>query len=240
MSRGMRLSVLGLYTFNNHLFDEMKFPSQFTEDDKMVTINNILCECAELEILFPDYDMCKAMIGLWSRFNLPTWERIYKASLMEYNPIENYNRTEIETINSSDTDSHTGNDVTKHTGTDTQLTSTTGKETNNGNDTNLNKVTGYNGNQMVDHDQATLNHSHTIEDTNTGSNATNYGKTETLTHGETISRVGENTRENHTSGNIGVTTSQQMLEQEIDISYKINIFSIILESFKDRFCLLVY
>lgn len=240
MSRGMRMSIVGLYTFNQHLFDDMKFPTRFTQEDKDTIINNILYECAELEILFPDYDVCKSMIGLWSKFNLPTWERIYNASLKEYNPIENYNRTEIETIHTNDTDSHTGNDIRKHSGTDTQLTSTHGTEENVGNDTNLNQVAGYNGNRLIDHDKAELDHSHTITDDNTGSNATTYGKTETLTHGETVTREGENVRENHTSGNIGVTTSQQMLDQEIDIAYKINIFSIILESFKERFCLLVY
>lgn len=240
MSNGMRMSVLGLYTFNDRLFDEMKYPEGFTDEDKKTVINNILADCAGLEILFPDYDVCKNMIGLWSKFNMPTWNRIYKASLMSYNPIENYNRTEIETINSKDTDIHSGKDETKNTGTDTQLTSTSGTEHNTGNDENLNLVTGYNGSTLVTHDKSILDHSHTITDENTGSNATNYGKTTTLTHGETVDRTGENTRENHTTGNIGVTTSQQMLEQEIEVSAKLNIFKIILDSFKERFCLLVY
>ena len=51
---------------------------------------------------------------------------------------------------------------------------------------------------------------------------------------------GDITRNNHTSGNIGVTTSQMMLEQEIEVSAKLNVIKMIVESFKDRFCLLVY
>ena len=240
MSRGMRLSVLGLYKFNNHLFDDMRLPTGMTADDRETVIGNILAECAELECLFPDYDYCKLMIGLWSKLCLPTWQRIYNAAQMEYNPIENYNRTEIETINTDQTDAHTGNDVRKDSGTDLQLVKSNGTETNSGTDTTNGYITSYDSNAPQLHDRNDLIHGHTMTDDNSGSNSTTYGKTETLTHGETINREGETTRENHTTGNIGVTTSQQMLEQEIEVSDKLNILKIITESFKDRFCLLVY
>ncbi|MBO5839663.1 MAG: hypothetical protein J6R06_08325 [Bacteroidales bacterium] len=240
MSRGMKLSVLGLYTFNNHLFDEMRIPYDFNLEDRETIIGNILAECAELEILFPDYNVCKSMIGLWSRLNFFEWNRIYKLAQMEYNPIENYNKTEIETIKSNDVNSHSGEDVSKLSGTDTQLTSTSGKETNNGTDKNENYITAYNGDAIKKHDESFLTHNHTIEDENTGSNATNYGKTETLQHGEKITREGENTRENHTTGNIGTMTSQDMATQEVELTPKINVMKIIVNSFKERFCLLVY
>ena len=41
-------------------------------------------------------------------------------------------------------------------------------------------------------------------------------------------------------GNIGVTTSQEMLTQELELAKIINVIPIIIESFKDRFCLMVY
>lgn len=240
MSRGMKMSVLGLYKFNSHLFDEMKYPSGFTSNDKETVIGNILSECAELEILFPNYDTCKTMIGLWSKLNIFEWERIYKLAQMEYNPIENYNKTELETIKSNDVNSHSGEDVSKHSGTDTQTTLTSGKETNNGTDKNENYITAYNGNNSTKHDETDLTHSHTIEDENRGSNSTSYGKTETIQHGEKITREGENIRENHTTGNIGTMTSQSMAEQEVELTPKLNVMKIIVNSFKDRFCLLVY
>ena len=40
-------------------------------------------------------------------------------------------------------------------------------------------------------------------------------------------------------GNIGVTTSQQMVKEELEIR-KINMIDVIVDSFKKRFCLLVY
>lgn len=240
MSRGTRLSVLGLYKYNSGLFSEMDYPSGFTTDQKQTVVGNILAECAELEILFPDWNICKSMIGLWSKMNVPVWNRIYQASLLEYNPIENYNRTEVETTGAGKTSTHSGTDTSSFSGTDSQMFSSSGSETHSGTDTNTNAITSYDSNSLYTHDQDSFLHGHAVSDSSSGSNSTTYGKKETLQHGETIKDVENITRNNHTSGNIGVTTSQQMLEQEIEIAAKLNIMQIIVESFKDRFCLLVY
>lgn len=220
MSRGMRLSVLGLYKADSGLFSEMVYPSGFTADEKQTTVGNILAECAELECLFPDPDTLKSMIGLWSKMNISVWERIFTASKLDYNPIENYNRTELETISDDRTDTHSG--------TDSSLSSNT--QTNSGTDSNTNSITSYDTNNYQAHDKSDLTHGHIVTDSGSGS----------FTHGEVITHDGDITRNNHTSGNIGVTTSQQMLEQEIEVSAKLNVIKMIVESFKERFCLLVY
>lgn len=304
MSRGATLSVLGLYNFDPSLFDEMAYPSGFTSEEKQTVVGNILMECAELEFLFPDFNAAKQAIGLWSRLNVAVWERIFTAANLEYNPIENYNRTELETIADDRTDTHSGNDVTRSSGVDSraltstktethsgsdskQLSSTdsetnsgsdsrqlssTGSETNSGTDTQTNKISGYDSGNLVDHDQNLLQHGHGVSTTSSGSDATTYGhvisktgsgsdattyghviteggsgsdattygKTETLTHGEQIVHDGDITKNSHISGNIGVTTSQQMLEQEIEISAKLNVMDMIVRAFKERFCILVY
>ena len=308
MSRGSRLSVLGLYKADSGLFSEMVYPSGFSDDEKQTTVGNILADCAELECLFPDPDTMKTMIGLWSKLNISVWERIFTASQLEYNPIENYNRTELETISDDRTDTHSGNDVNKLTGTDTRLldntqthsgsdthatsethtgtdthtisethsgtdthtisethsgtdTHTT-SETHSGTDTTTNSITAYDANTQYVHDTSALLHGHGISGSDAlahgesisgsdtmahghkivddGSDSITYGKTETLTHGEKIVSEGDITKNSHISGNIGVTTSQQMLEQEIEISAKLNVIKMIVNSFRERFCLLVY
>ena len=256
MSRGCTLSVLGLYHADNTLFDSMMFPSGFSQDDKDIVIGNILAECAELEILFTDPGTLKNMIGLWSKINLFVWNRVFSAASLEYNPIENYNRTELETIADDRTDTHSGNDVNRASGTDTDTISSSNTETHSGTDTNTisssntenntgtdittNSVSSYDSNTYQPHDKTEMQHGHSISNIGSGSNSTAYGKTETLTHGEVITHNGDITRNNHTSGNIGVTTSQQMLEQEIKIAAKLNVMDMIVDSFKQRFCLLVY
>lgn len=240
MSRGCTLSVLGLYHADNTLFDSMMFPSGFSQDDKDIVIGNILAECAELEILFTDPGTLKNMIGLWSKINLFVWNRVFSAATLEYNPIENYNRTELETIADDRTDTHSGNDVNRASGTDTDTISSSNTETHSGTDTNTSSVSSYDSNAYQPHNKDDLLHGHAVSNIGSGSNSTAYGKTETLTHGEVITHDGDITRNNHTSGNIGVTTSQQMLEQEIEISAKLNVMDMIVDSFKHRFCLLVY
>lgn len=240
MSRGERLTVIGLYIYNKRLFEDMKYPDGFSAEDKKTVISNILAECAELEILFPDDDVCKAMISLWSKMNYPTWNRIYQASKLEYNPIENYNRTEIETINNDSTDRHTGSDTINNTTNDNQISEGNNSRLNSGTDTSLNYITTYDNNTPQLHDKTDLTHGLQTVDT-FGSVVGNERKENgTETHNTTISKEGTISRENHTSGNIGVTTSQQMLDQEIEISEKLNIIKIIVDSFKERFCLLVY
>ena len=272
MSRGATLSVLGLYNYDSSLFDEMVYPSGFSTEEKQTVVGNILMECAELEFLFPDFDAAKQAIGIWSHLNVAVWERIFTASQIEYNPIENYNRTELETIADDQTDTHSGNDVTRttgtdsrtlssndtetHSGTDSRTLSSTGSETNSGTDTETNKISAYDSGNLVDHDQSLVQHGHgvsstssgsdstvhghVISDNSSGTDSTTYGKTDTLTHGEQIVHEGDITKNSHISGNIGVTTSQQMLEQEIEVSAKLNVMDMIVRAFKERFCILVY
>lgn len=240
MSRGCRLSIVGLYNFNNHVFDNMKYPTGFNAVDMDTFIGNVLSECAELELLFPDYDYMRDMVGLWSRLNLPEWNRIYKVSLISYNPIENYNRTEIETIENDNTDTHSGNDSTVKTGTDSQKMNSSGNEANSGTDSSTGQITGYDSENFLNHDKSMLTHGHNIKSDNTANTIGLFDSTETMTHGEKITREGMITRNNHTSGNIGVTTSQQMLTQEVEITQKLNVIKIMCDSFKERFCLLVY
>lgn len=50
---------------------------------------------------------------------------------------------------------------------------------------------------------------------------------------------GNEVRERTEQGNIGVTTTQQMLKEERDVS-QFNIYDFIAENFKERFCLMIY
>ena len=240
MSRGVRFSVLGLYRFDNTLFNSMHFPVGFSEAEKQTVITNILADTAELETLYPDFTTMSVMIGAWSAIELPVWQRIYDASKLEYNPIENYNRTELETISDDKTETHSGKDSTQHSGADSSTGSNSGTEAHSGTDTNTNSVTSYDSNSPMVHDINSLLHGESITTSGQGSSSTTYGRKEELTHGEKIVHEGDITRSSHISGNIGVTTSQQMIQQEIDIASALNVCKIIVESFRERFCLLVY
>ena len=88
------LSLLGLYQYNNKLFDGMKLPEGI---DRETFINNLLAETAEFEILYPDPEFLANMIAVWSAKEFPVWEELEKTRHYDYNPISNYDRNEEST-----------------------------------------------------------------------------------------------------------------------------------------------
>ena len=240
MSRGATLSIMGLYNSDPTVLDMMQFPEGFTDAQKDTVKENILIECAELEFLYPAPEVAKMIIGIWSKKELPYWTRVYKASILEYNPIENYRRNETETIEDGRTEEHSGSDTNTAGGSDTNTGSSTSLETNSGTDTVNNKITGFDSETLLPHDSSDTVHGHIINDTASGTNTQQYGRTDTFLHGEKIEHEGTSERSVLAYGNIGVTTSQEMLTQEMEIAKIIEVVPIIVESFKNRFCLMVY
>lgn len=91
-----KLSILGLYRWNNHLFDNMSIP----EDVDLETLKwEILEECAELEGVYADAYYMQQSIKNWSAAMLPSWEKMQEALTAEYNPIWNKDGTIQETYN---------------------------------------------------------------------------------------------------------------------------------------------
>ena len=73
---------------------------------------------------------------------------------------------------------------------------------------------------------------------NTNNNTVNTGN-ETEKNTNTDSGNIDRNNERIERGNIGVTTKQQMIEAERDL-VKFNIYDFIIDSFKARFCILLY
>ena len=172
----MLLSIMGLYEYDNNLFQGLQLPEGLDRDS---VINEILLQCAELEIVYPDIDIMKLAITTWSIANQYTWQKLYDTMVVEYNPIWNVDAT----VNIDRNTSGSGN------ATDA--------------------VKGFNSNVWAESDKT-----------------------------DTSSSAEEDVIERRT-GNIGVTTTQQMLEQERKIA-DFNMISYIAQSFKQRFCLLIY
>lgn len=235
-----KLSIVGLYQWDNTIFSLMNYPSydgnELSAEEKQMLIDNLMAECSGLEILYPNPFIMKNMISLWSMKEKPTWDRIYRAALLDYDPIENYHRTEhtIETL--ANYDQHSGADTNQASGSDTMNGGST--DTNSGTDTTTGKMVGYDSATLVDHDETDLAHGHVL--TNIHNDGTTYGRKDTFTHGEKIDHGGTIKNDIEAFGNIGVTTSQQMIESELELAPKLNVFNFIIQSFKDRFCLMVY
>lgn len=222
------MSLLGLYHHNPGLFGELTIPEGLEKD---VLVDNLLAETAELEVIYPDPIFMQAMIGRWSLKELSQWERYYRAMSAEYNPIENYNRTErwVDKTTTKENAYTTleGNSSTQFEG------ETSADGTDSG--TVEKKVSAYNETTYTPAEQTTEDQDH---DSHQTSESTTKGKT-SQDQTENRNRNDEAVREGNASGNIGGTTSQSMLMQELEVARN-NTYDFIIESFKCRFCLMVY
>lgn len=215
--RKARLSVLGLYRADPTLFDTMQLP--FTADRQTVTAA-ILAECAELEVLYPEPATMKELIGIWSKAEAPTWNRVAEAEAATWNPIENYDRYVDATETSAGKTVNSGKD--NISGTDTS--------TNSGVDTTTEKVAGYDSADVEVKSQLEVEHG--LEVASADSHTTNYGH---VVDGSQQTHTVE-----HVHGNIGVTTASQMLKELVELAPEINLTNYITKSFRERFCLMVW
>lgn len=231
------LTIMGLYNYDNTIFDNLMLPDGV---DKPTLVDNIILETAELECIYPTPVFLKTAIGLWSNVQFLTWDRVYTAMNLEYNPIENYDRQETEST--TGTRAHSGRDTTTRSGTVSETGSTTASTQGTASEsgTTTNKIAGFDSTTLVDHDSSTGSNTRQASDSSTGS-STRSGSdssTQELTHGEQIADSGSRTSRIH--GNIGVTTSQQMLQSELDLAPNLNIYQYITADFRKRFCIDVY
>ena len=238
------LSILGLYQREPTLFDELELPAGMKKD---VLIDNILYEAASLEAYYPDPSFMKFMIGRWSFMNQNVWQKLYDTTVLDYNPIYNYDRTEEWTENEKMLDGRTATSAETETRNlktgETSRTDSNGDVTTTGTmKTELN-VSGYNEVTFTPSEE-------TIEtpDTMTSNNVIVDGTRDSTDTGtvsidkkdtESLDRKRDNLRTGRAFGNIGVTTTQQMIQQERE-TVLFNMYKVITDSFVDRFCLMVY
>ena len=246
------LSVYGLYQYDNSLFSGLQVP---TGVDKDTVVDNILLECAELETIYPALPFLKIAIGKWSDKELPVWTKLYETTQFEYNPIYNkdayYDDTDLETRNLAGTSrsSASSSNTESRNLTNKKTTALTDQLTNDlaGSKTDINSVSAYDANTFQNREKLQS------DTTDTGTATTNHSGTETITDMGSIGSSGTGSGSSDTTetgtinhqitrreyGNIGVTTTQRMIQEERDID-KFNIVDYIVDSFKQRFCILVY
>lgn len=247
MSRQAHLSIVGLERLNPDLWDFMVYPDGWTDEQKADLLDTIRMECYELEVIYSDYVFMMNAIGRWARKEKPIWNALKATMEYEYNPIENTDRYEEEYINDSNQKTNSGNEsvqtgnTRQHSGTDQSTGS--GSVTNGGNDVTTNEVQGYDSAAYAPHDKSTVNYGGTQQ--TSSSESTIHGLqiqdsgTESKTFSESETGSGTRGRTLHTHGNIGTMTVQQMIKEQRDIA-KFNLVDYIVDSFKQRFCILVY
>lgn len=113
----------------------------------------------------------------------------------------------------------------------------TGSKTTTFGKTNTDTQTTTFGKTGTNKDETTYGKTEEVEENKTGSETTN--RTSALQHGEQVNTSNEGGHELHAHGNIGVTTTQKLIKEQRAIDL-FNLYDIIIEDFKMRFCILVY
>ena len=201
-------------TLGLYEYDETLFDKLVIPNDvdKELLINNLLLETAELEVLYADIETMRFAIGQWSNKELPTWNKLNELFNEEYNPL--YNVDAWETL----TETH---DLEyKHDNVDTHDLSY------DDDTTTTNEVSGFNSSEFKNSNRDI------VDGTRTDSG--------TITTDGTDTDKGTIVRENRRYGNIGVTMAQDMAKKEMDMRPQMNMINYIINSYKNRFCLLVY
>lgn len=241
----MFLSIMGMYDYDASIFDGLDIPTYTTENgetiiiDKNTVINNIILKCAELEVIYPEFDTMKLAIGVWSAANQNTWKKLINTQFINYNPIWNVDANIEDSENRSRSATHTDSrDITRTENNNNKETRNL-TDTEKPNETNTHSVAGFNTTSWADASKDVRTGTNTLEHTGTDifDGKLNSQIDDDLTHNEQGSE--ELVHTTRRTGNIGVTTTQAMLQEERKIA-EFNIIDYIAESFKHRFCLMIY
>lgn len=210
------LTLWAMYQYDTTLFDRMLIPETL---DREALLGYFFMYAGKNESRYGDPEELKNLIEMWSRARFTEWKRICDALRAEYNPIENYDRTEEhkETETEDNTRNSTGNDTTKE---NTSGTTENSEE---------NKVSAFDSSSYQPKNKVTGSSNSTSEGTSTVNR--------TLEDRE--NREVNRTNETRTHGNIGVTTNQQMIQSELELRMY-NIYKEIALEFEDEFTVPIY
>lgn len=231
-----KITLWGLEKFlqnqNKSVFDGLVLPDGIVKDD---VTNNILLRAGEFEVLYSDPDFLSEAITLWGRKHYRTFSKWYEALQIEYNPLENYDRIETWTDTHSDYLTHSGTESSTASSTD----NITGTQTSNNtvNSESINQVSAFDSSAFSNKDKNNV--SDTAAGTTTNNNSSEINSESSGSNSFTDNSDGNVNHNGRMHGNIGVTTSQQMLQSELDIA-KWNLIDQITDLYISEFCIAIY
>lgn len=230
-----KLTLIGLNNYDNSLFDNLRFENV----DHETMVNTILLNCGEFEVLYPNIETLKNMFTLFSSKWSRTVSKWVSALNTEYKPLENYDR--YENFGGSETELENGNETHLTNGNETITNNGNTVLSRSGTDNNdvESKTSAFNANDYQPNEKTTNQINYGSSDKNDVNLSQTRIPNITETRTPNIKRTRTPNLENHIHGNIGVTTSQQMLESELQLQYW-NLYNKISNLFMKEFCVMVY
>lgn len=245
MSTMQRLTLIGLYNFDPTLFDSLELPAEY---DKQTFVDSLLIEHGEKCILYSNPDFMKYSIGAWGRKWALELERIAQALKAEYDPIYNYDRFEEYTDNegrkltSTTNAGHKATDSPNYSDTQTNDYDIVTEQNTNGDVEH--KTSAYNSSSYEPEWKETRNDGKTtVANDGTIKHAIS-GKTQDLAETSNSKTDDAETRnfshKAHLYGNIGVTTSAQMVTEIVQQRFKYNLYGTAARLFANELLIGIY
>lgn len=224
--------IVALLEWDTTIFNNLVVPEGI---DSQQVIDNILLNASDRPLLHPNPNWMKWGIGVWSKRMLPIWEKLLKTTQYEYDPIENYDRkeetTDTRNIGRDRTSRQTYDESVGQEREDDLSQNTTGGETTE------HTVSAENVDTYQPESKDTRTPNLTVANTGTQNIDTNTNGTSNLTENEGTTETFKHTSRMH--GNIGVTTTQQMIREERDI-VRFDMIETIVRDWINEFCLYVW
>ena len=213
-----KITLTDMLAYDDTILDALELPEALESERENIQ-HNIILETAPFNILYTDPALLKWAVEVWSKKMLGVWSELEATLHYEYDPISNYDRKEewedVRTLDQDSTNNLQHGEQVSTSGT---------------NDTTVeNQITGFNSSNYGNLDKSTSDMDSTGTETHSGTdrNTSSLDQTENVT------------REGRAYGNIGVTTTQQMIEAQRQVVL-FNIIDTITNDFKKRFCIQVY
>lgn len=206
----------------------------------------LMLDDADLDQL--DATLMGSLAGLIVARYANQWDRLWTVFLSQYAPLENYNMK--ETMTDDDTTVTHGKSVertldSQHTKTGTETTEPDLTDaTTHPTETVSSDIYGMDSSSPSPSDKTETSYTGTDEVTHTGTTEVTYDTTDadtgTITDAESGTTKTEHDYVLTRSGNIGVTTSQQMAQSEIDLWKMFDFFKIVYADIDSILTLPVY
>lgn len=229
-----------MLSHEDDLFKNLVVPAPLNKD---TAVDVILQKGADFEVLYGDPYFIQDLIGVWSNKWQATFERWAKALEIEYNPLENYDRYEDWVDSGSKFNKENGSNVRTSSSED-KNNSTLASQIHNdvyNNDEIENKKSAFDdGNYApLTKTDDTINGTNDTRSMTAGSTDDNKISTDVNNDYKQNEEQNSDIHKGHIHGNIGVTTSQQMLSSELAIA-TFNVYDEIAELFLKEFVVSVY
>lgn len=217
-------TLYGMYNYDPTLFDNITIPDGLNKD---TLIAEIMAECGENEVLYPNIPLLKHMILAFFDSHSYKYQKLYETMNYDYEPLENYNvkRTRTYTREENGTDSR---DLMRDMKNDTIV-----ENSSNGTTTTTDDVSAYNSSDYVPSTKS-------VQEGNSNSGGTqniteNGSENESNTHNYSITE----TEDSNEYGDNSARSAMYAIQEQREL-VNFNLYKIIASDFEDEITIPVY